>query len=371
MKIGILGSRGIPNEYGGFEQLAEYLSEGLVQKGYSVWVYSPKTHSYLKSEYKGVNLIHCANPEKELGLFGQFIYDLLCILDSRKRKFDIILQLGYTSNAIWNWLFDRNTTIVTNTDGLEWKRKKYNWFVRQFLKFSERIIISGSNHLIADSMAIREYIQKKYKRNPHFIPYGADPYIPSEKDRISRLGLKPYRYYLMAARLQPDNHVEEIIRGVIHSGTDYPLLIAGNTDSGYARKIRRKYQSASVRFAGGIYDQELLNHLRYFSAVYFHGHSAGGTNPSLIEAMAGSCRICAHNNPFNLEVLGRNAFYFSTPEDISKLLRKNLGGNLWNGQTEINLQKVETTYGKEKIIDQYADLFKKVYDDVKRPLTKN
>ncbi len=371
MKIGILGSRGIPNEYGGFEQLAEYLSEGLVQKGYSVWVYSPKTHSYQKSEFNGVNLIHCANPEKELGLFGQFIYDLLCILDSRKRNFDIILQLGYTSNAIWNWLFDRNTTIVTNTDGLEWKRKKYHWFVRQFLKFSERIIIRRSHYLIADSRAIREYIQKKYHKNPTFIPYGADPFLPSGESRISHLGLKPYRFYLMAARLQPDNHVEEIIRGVIGSGTDYPLLIAGNTDNGYARKIREKYQSAAVRFAGGIYDQELLNHLRYYSAVYFHGHSAGGTNPSLIEAMAGSCRICAHNNPFNREVLGKNAFFFSTPEDISVLLRKNPEENLWNGKTERNLQKVKTTFEKQKIIDQYADLFQEIHAEANEPLTKN
>src|SRR5690606_15248269 len=124
--IAILGTRGIPNNYGGFEQFAEYLSSYLANKGHEVDVYCSSSHPYQKSLWSKVNLIHIYDPENQLGTLGQFVYDLNCILDSRKRDFDIILQLGYTSNSIWGWLFSSKPIIVTNMDGLEWKRSKYS-----------------------------------------------------------------------------------------------------------------------------------------------------------------------------------------------------------------------------------------------------
>ena len=136
MKIGILGTRGIPNFYGGFEQFAQYLSEAFVKKGHEVHVYNSHTHPYEKNEWNGVKLIHCYDPENTIGTVGQFIYDLNCILDSRKREFDIILQLGYTSSSVWNWIFPKKSIIMTNMDGFEWKRSKYSKPVQQFLLFA-------------------------------------------------------------------------------------------------------------------------------------------------------------------------------------------------------------------------------------------
>ena len=124
MKIGILGTRGVPNYHGGFEQFAEYLSLGLLKRGLDVYVYNSHNHPYQEKIYKGVKIIHKNDPEHKLGTAGQFIYDLNCIRDSRKRNFDIIYQLGYTSSSIWWWLMPKKTIIVTNMDGLEWKRTK-------------------------------------------------------------------------------------------------------------------------------------------------------------------------------------------------------------------------------------------------------
>ena len=123
MKIAILGTRGIPNYYGGFEQFAQHLSEYLVNKGHEIIVYNSHTHPYQEGEWNGVKIVHCKDPEDKIGAAGQFIYDLNCIIDSRKRDFDIILQLGYASSAIWYFLFPKKAIVITNMDGLEWKKK--------------------------------------------------------------------------------------------------------------------------------------------------------------------------------------------------------------------------------------------------------
>ena len=161
MKIAIIGTRGIPNHYGGFEQFAEYVSVGLVQKGHEVIVYNSHTHPFQGNEFKGVRIIHCKDPEDKIGTAGQFVYDLNCILDARKRDFDIILQLGYTSSSIWSRLFPKKAILTTNMDGLEWKRTKYSKKVQKFLQYAESLAIKHSDHLISDSIGIQNYIQEK------------------------------------------------------------------------------------------------------------------------------------------------------------------------------------------------------------------
>lgn len=152
MRIAILGSRGIPNNHGGFEQFAEYFSVYLASNNHDVYVYNSHDHAYQDKEFKNVNIIHCYDPESKLGASGQFIYDLNCILDSRKRNFDVILQLGYTSNSIWYWLLPKKPVIITNMDGMEWKRSKYSPKVRKFLKYAEKLAVKSSDYLIADSI---------------------------------------------------------------------------------------------------------------------------------------------------------------------------------------------------------------------------
>jgi len=131
MRIAIIGTRGIPNHYGGFEQCAEYLAVGLVERGIEVLVYNSHNHPYTESEWNGVQIVHCYDPEYKWGTIGQFLYDLNCIKDLKKRNVDIVLQLGYTSGSVWGWMLPKNAVVTTNMDGLEWKRTKYPVVVKK------------------------------------------------------------------------------------------------------------------------------------------------------------------------------------------------------------------------------------------------
>lgn len=345
MKIGILGTRGIPNEYGGFEQFAEIFSVFAQEQGNEVVVYCSSLQSYKESTFKGVRLVHCYDPENRIGTAGQFIYDLNCILHARKQSFDILLQLGYTSSAIWNFLYPRDLYVMTNVDGMEWKRAKYNALTKRFLKFSERLVVNRSNALIADSRGIADYLQEKYHRQSLYLPYGADVFSAPDALELVPYGVKPFEYNLLIARMEPENNIEMIIRGHLGSGYGFPLIIVGNTNNRFGKKLKTNYESEKIRFVQGIYDAKTLNNLRHFSSLYFHGHSVGGTNPSLLEAMGAGAFIVAHNNAFNASVLEQDALYFTTEKEIKDILNNKPERNQLT--IERNLNKIRSGYNWE------------------------
>lgn len=378
VRLGILGARGIPNQYGGFEEFAEHLSMRLSQKGFDVWVYNSHRHPCKDKTWNGVNRIMCFDPEHLIGQAGQFIYDLNCINDSRRRNFDIILQLGYTSSSIWHWRMPSSALVVTNMDGLEWKRSKYSQSVQKFLRYAERLAVKHSDLLVADNPAIRKYLQDEYSVDSTYIPYGAD--IPAHHHKnpetVNTISLQASdesfhclqsgKFFLVIARMQPDNHIEEIISGVLKSESEQALVIVGNDNGAFSRHLKKKYPSEKIIFAGGIFEKEKLDKLRKHSRLYFHGHSAGGTNPSLLEAMAASALICAHDNPFNHQVLGANAFYFKDADGIAKTINalKNNTGKL-NGFVEQNLEKILSEYTWEYVCNSYEKLFIKAIENPK------
>ncbi len=358
MKIAILGTRGIPNNYGGFEQFAEYLSVGLVEKGHEVSVYNSSKHIYKKKEYKGVRIIHKSDPEDRLGTAGQFIYDLNCILDARKRDFDIILNLGYTSSSIWGRLFPKKPLVITNMDGLEWKRTKFSKKVQKFLLYAEKLAIKHSDYLISDSKAIQSYIADKYQVNSEFIAYGATIFQNPTIESIQEYHLQAYQYSLLIARMEPENNIEVILDGVHHSTSQNPFLVIGNASNKFGLYLQDKFKDdARIRFVGAIYDITILNNLRYFSTYYFHGHSVGGTNPSLLEAMACNTLIVAHQNPFNQSVLEENALYFNAAENVQQILDNKEGMDSKALFGTANIHKIEKYYSWEYIIDQHERLF--------------
>jgi len=359
MKIAILGTRGIPNNYGGFEQCAEYLGAGLVKKGFEVSVYNSHGHPYQKKEWNGVEIIHCYDPENKLGTAGQFIYDLNCILDARKRNFDVILQLGYTSNSVWGWLLPQKSIVTTNMDGMEWKRTKYSGITRKFLQYAEKLGVKYSDYLISDSIGIQQYLNKKYKKQSVFIPYGAHLFNNNNAVVLKELGLTPYNYDMLVARLEPENSIEIILDGVAKSNAKRTFLVVGNHQTAYGELLKKKYsQTGEIKFVGGIYDIEKLNNLRYYSNLYFHGHTVGGTNPSLLEAMASNSLICANDNPFNKYILGSDAMYFTNADDVAMHLSTSKCSNEKYQQVIYNnRRKIEEIYNWDLIIDQYANHF--------------
>jgi len=352
MRIGVIGTRGIPNHYGGYEQFAEYFSQYMIQNGHDISVYSSSLHPYQEKYFNGVRLIHCFDPEDKLGTFGQFIYDFNCILNSRKQHFDIILQLGYTSSSIWGWLLPKDTVIVSNMDGLEWKRSKYNWAVRQFLKLAEYLAVKTSDYYIADSKGIQSYLKDKYDIYSEFIAYGVHANQKIDSKLFFEMKLKIGEYNMLIARMEPENNIETILDGVVKSFIAEPFIVIGNASNSFGRKLQNKFRKyENIKFIGAFYDLASLNFLRTNARFYFHGHSVGGTNPSLLEAMVSKACICAHGNTFNNSILGENGFYFQNSEDVAKLL--NSKHTDCQEQKERNYKKVVENFSWERINSAY------------------
>ncbi|QCR20985.1 DUF1972 domain-containing protein [Pontibacter sp. SGAir0037] len=368
MKIAILGTRGIPNNYGGFEQCAEYLALGLIKRGFHISVYNSHNHPYQESNWNGVELIHCYDPEYKWGTAGQFIYDLNCIRDLRNRDFDVILQLGYTSSSIWGWLLPRQRSVVTtNMDGLEWKRTKFSGKVKKFLLYAEKLGVKYSDYLISDSIGIQDYLFEKYGKKSIFIPYGAHLFHDADEAILEEYNLVPYAYNMLIARLEPENSIEIILDGVMKSNIEKPFLVIGNHSTTYGEYLKAKYSKHSnIQFIGGIYDIIKLNNLRYFSNIYFHGHTVGGTNPSLLEAMASNSLICANNNPFNRYILEEDALYFTNAEEVAKCLQEvRHQEDKYQQMIQRNRSKISDIYDWEIIIEQYAAHLREIYDAAK------
>jgi glycosyltransferase involved in cell wall biosynthesis len=360
MKIAITGTRGIPNHYGGFEQLAEYLSEGLAKKGHEVFVYNSHNHPYQDKIWRGVQIIHRYDAEEKLGTFGQFIYDFNCLTDCRKHHFDVILQLGYTSSSVWGWLLPRKPVVISNMDGLEWKRSKYSRPVQEFLKYAEKWAVQTSDFMVADSLGIQKYLREKYKRDSFFIAYGAYPFLSPNLEALTSFDLKPYSYNMLMARMEPENNIEIILDGVVASEVQEPFLVIGKYEATkFGRYLKEKFTDKRIRFLGGIYDIHLLNNLRYYCNLYFHGHSVGGTNPSLLEAMASQALLCVHDNDFNRSIVETEGLYFTDADSVKKNLESI---KLRNEKTEYqvfidkNSDKIHRLYTWKKIIDEYEQM---------------
>jgi glycosyltransferase involved in cell wall biosynthesis len=363
MKIAILGTKGIPNNYGGYEQFAEYISQRLVAKGHEVTVYNPSYHKYKEQKFNGVKIIHKASPELILGGAANIIYDYLCLRDALKRNFDIIYEAGYHSAApaykILGVKKMKRPVLITNMDGLEWKRTKWNRWVQSIIKKLERVAVNHSPYLISDNIGIQEYLKTNFYKDSFFLPYGADPVINFDSAYLDEYSIGEYKYYMLVARLEPENNIETTIDGHILSGTDFPLLVVGNHSTHYGTFLKQKYPSEKVRFVGGIYSKPKLDALRFYATSYFHGHSVGGTNPSLLEAMACKCFIIAHNNPFNKAVLGDSALYFKDKEEVAKLISQSvqLRASHYSKFQGENYSKIETIYNWDVIVDEHEKLF--------------
>jgi glycosyltransferase involved in cell wall biosynthesis len=360
MKIGILGTRGIPNNYGGFEKLAERLSVGLRERGHEVVVYNSHNHTFTGSEWNGVHIVHKFDPEFILGSAGQFIYDFHCMRDAKRRRFDVVLHLGYTSSSVWMPFIPEKAQVITNMDGFEWMRSKYSPLVRRFLRHAERLAVRRSDVLVSDSLFIRDYLSDKYGKAPAYIAYGADLFEEADATELSAFGLSPHGYNMLVARMEPENNIEMLLDGVVASSSQLPFLVVGQKSNGFAAHLMNKYRNEPrIRFMGSIYEARLINNLRYFSNLYFHGHSVGGTNPSLLEAMGCRALVIAHDNDFNKTVLGDNAHYFSSADEVARLLlsdRSTVEARSW---IDRNYEKIATEYAWSKIIDDYERLMRR------------
>jgi glycosyltransferase involved in cell wall biosynthesis len=363
VKIAILGTRGIPNNYGGFEQFAEYISVGLVNKGHDVTVYNPAFHPYECSEFKGVKIIKISSPEEKIGSAGNFIYDYNCLRDAARRGFDIIYEAGYATCSPFFYLLNQTgSRLVTNMDGLEWKRSKWNFVTRKIMKYLESLAVKKSQYLISDNRGIQEYYEKKYNKKSFFISYGADITTEHDKQYLKEFDISKEDYFLLIARIEPENSIELVLEAYQQSGRSEAFLIIGNYKTKYGSYLCDRFNQANVKFCGGVYNRPALDSLRFYCKAYLHGHSVGGTNPSLLEAMASSCFIIAHENSFNRSVLKSNAFYFNSVESLKDIFN-GIDGHISavkKNYINNNIREIKENYSWHSIIGKHEEVFKTI-----------
>jgi glycosyltransferase involved in cell wall biosynthesis len=361
MKIAITGTRGIPNRYGGFEQFAEQLSSRLAQRGHDVWVYNPSFHPVINDEYNKVKIIRKSSPEKYFGPASNYLYDFLCLRDAVKREADIILECGYaTATPAIRVLNFKKTLLLINPDGMEWQRPRWNLFTRKIIQISEKTAVKLAHRLICDNPEIISYYKEKYSIDPIYIPYGSDIFKNPDEQVLKMFNIQPFEYFLLISRFEPANNLGMIIQGFLNSGCEKKLLVIGDPLNDLGRKLIKKFGAlANIFFAKNIFDQNILDNLRYYSQAYFHGHSSGGTNPSLLEAMAAGSLIISHDNKFNRYILRENALYFKDENDIIQILHSEKD---WMSRKksliEENRKRIEENYQWEDVTNQYENLFK-------------
>ena len=319
MRIAIVGTRGIPNRYGGFEQCAQEIAPRFVAAGHDVTVFSPASHDYREPTYRGVKIDRIAWDEARLGPLGLFTYEYLALRGVERLRADVALVLGHTPSGLFlKGARRRPYAVVMNVDGVERWRAKFGWAKRQLLIAGERGAVRRSDVLIADNPGIATYLRNEFGVASTCIEYGAT--IPATIADPAAGDPAPGTYDLAIARLEPENNVAMIADGVLASPGDRPLHIVGGLTTPYARVLAARYAGRErIVLRGAIFDADRLNSLRRHANLYFHGHSVGGTNPALLEAMAAGARIAAHDNMFNRAVLGNNAGYFADAAAVTRL----------------------------------------------------
>jgi glycosyltransferase involved in cell wall biosynthesis len=356
MRIAILGTRGIPARYGGFETFAEQLSVRLVQHGIDVTVYCERTtEAHPISDYKGVQLRYL--PAPRMGPLSTILFDIHALWDARS-QFDLVYMLGYGASAFC-WiprLF--GTEVWINMDGLEWRRTKWSRLARTYLHVSEAIAMLTPNRIVADARAIKESLESRYRKLPpcDVIPYGCEVLDEAPDLALLRdLGLEPKSYYVVVCRFEPENHVREIVQGFKASRSKFKLVLVGDSasPSAYVATLT-EMRDHRVHFLGTIYDKERLSALRYHSVAYVHGHSVGGTNPSLLESMGCGNFVIAHDNCFNREVLADTAVYFKDARTLTSSIEEFESGKLDPVRmSAASMERVAQYYNWERIADAY------------------
>lgn len=359
-RVAILGTRGIPAKYGGFETFADELSVRLVNAGAKVTVYCETEPGAQPESYRGVDLVYI--PATACGPLTTILFDLRCLWHARK-GFDVVYMLGY--GAVPFCLIPRlsGATVWLNVDGIEWARAKWSRLAKVYFRMMEWFSTWVPHRVIADAEGIRMHLESRHRLKVacSVIPYGAPLILdPPDTHLLDEFSLAPGEYYLVVARLEPENHVKEIIQGYLTTDCKRPLIIVGNhLDTAYVQELQ-EFRDQRLRFVGGVYDKPKLQALRYHAVAYFHGHSVGGTNPSLLEALGCGNLVIAHDNIFNREVCGEYGFYFATPGDIAPLIQQ-VESLTEAEQTKIQAAmqgRIQTQYNWDKIAADYLVLLK-------------
>ncbi len=311
----ILGTRGIPAQHGGFETFAQECALFMYNRGWKVTVYCQESGNgpITEDNWQGVKRIHI--PVNRSGPLSTMIFDWRAIRHAGREQ-GLVLCLGYNTALFNAWLCLKGFTVIMNMDGIEWKREKWSKPAKLWFYLNEKAAPHLSDHLIADNPGIADHLRSRFHHTPlTTIPYGAPLLTDISVAPLAQYNLAGNDYMLIIARPEPENSILEIVRPFTARPRVQRLVILGNYSKTHAyQKSILDAANDHVLFCGAIYDQNVVASLRYHCLFYLHGHTVGGTNPSLVEAMGAGNAILAHDNRFNRWVTGPDAARFFANE---------------------------------------------------------
>lgn len=355
-KIAIVGTQGLPASYGGFETLVEYIADYLSDQFEITIFCSSKVYKDKISNYKGCKLVYI--PLHANGV-QSIPFDIISILKAIN-SFDKILILGSSGGLILPFLKGCRKQFILNFGGLDWKREKWGFLAQKILKLSESFAVRNSQYIISDNLGIKEYVEKEYNRQSTLIAYGGDQaqnVVPNKSD-LTKYNFLKNSYACAIARIQPDNNIEMILNTFKNNHQFGAIVFIGNwKNSAYGIKVKNLYANQSnIILLDAIYDQRELDLIRSNCCVYIHGHSAGGTNPALVEAMNLGVPIFAYSSGFNEHTTENKAKYFNSEFELGVIFQNVNNEEL--KQLGIKMQKIANNKYKWKIItDKYAAIF--------------
>ena len=320
MRIALLGTRGVPARYGGFETAAEEIGRRLVARGHEVVVYC-RGRAEHGAEYLGIELVHL--PALRLKFAETLSHTALSMLHLRRRRVDVAIVFNAANAPLLPILQHRAIPVAVHVDGLESMRAKWGGLGRAYYRRAERVAVRRADELIADAGGIQEHYALTYGVSSELIAYGAPIVDSLADDRLAELDLTSRGYHLVVARFEPENGIDVIVAGYQASAAALPLVVVGSAPYGQryrARVERRAAADPRVRLVGAIWDQALLDQLYAHAAAYVHGHSVGGTNPSLLRAMGAAAPVVAVDVRFTREVLGDTGVFYRTPVELARLI---------------------------------------------------
>lgn len=322
MRIALVGTRGVPAHYGGFETCVEEVGARLASRGHEVVVYCRRTKADTgapQEHYRGMELVY--RPSLHRRSLETLTHTAASVAHLAVNRTDVAIVFNAANAPFLPVLRLSKIPVATHVDGLEWQRGKWGKVGKRYYRVVEWLSVRWSDALIADAVGIQDYYRKRFDADSDLIAYGAPALPAAGCSRLAELGLSPDGYHLVVARFEPENHVDMIVDGYSRSDARMPLVVVGSApySSGHTQEIHA-LGDERVRFLGGIWDQDLLNELYANARTYLHGHSVGGTNPSLLRAIGAGAATTAFDVVFNREVLGDAGLYFSDAGEVKGIV---------------------------------------------------
>lgn len=359
LHIALIGTRGVPASYGGFETCVEELGKRLVERGHKVTVYCRTGHYDSKQpNYLGMHLKYL--PSLKRKSLDTLSHTLLSVLDAVCQSYDVLMVFNAANSPTLIIPRLLGKKIAINTDGLEWKRGKWGAVAKAYYQCAEWLSTKLADRIVADSTGIQDYYRQRYGAQTTYIAYGAYPSKSVAPELLERFSLKPGGYFLQITRFEPENNPLLTIAAYRQLVTDKKLVLVGGVpyESEYSRQIKAA-SSDQIILPGPIYDKELLNELWCNCYAYIHGNEVGGTNPALLQTMANGCFTIAIDVPFSRDVLRDGGIFFSkTPEDLAEKMGWSLEHpDEFAAYCSRATERITEQYSWEKVTDGYETLF--------------